>query len=169
MQHLQAKDSIQSKIKEGDKMKIQNKSAGMKYGDSNKSHVLAIKTIKYFWNKFCHPSYKDWIIDESWVEQYSEKFIHDNPDRNKDHWGHCPDLTFFQWFEDRPIPQLIIEVDGESHDSKTRQISDNIFEKWISQHYHDQVRFIRLQKAELELDLTLAHQYLWTELKEFLE
>ena len=132
----------------------------MKYGDSNKSHVLAIRRVVLFWAKYASPECQKWLLDNSWVEQYSEKFLKENPDRNRVFNGHTPDLVFFEWFEDRPIVKLVIEVDGESHSSKTRQISDKIFEKWINQRYGD-VQVIRLKKAELELDLTLAHQYLW--------
>lgn len=145
---------------------VQRASEGKQYGDTNKSHVLAIKRVINFWNKFRHSSYKDWMIDESWVEQYTEKFCQENPDRNRVFKGHTPDLVLFEWHEDYPVVKLVIEVDGESHDSKTRQISDGIFKKWIQKRYGD-VPLIRLQKRELELDIVLAHEYLWQELKEW--
>ena len=151
-------------------MRIQKGSEGQKYGDSNKSHVLATRRVVLFWAKFARPEYQKWILDNSWVEQYSEKFIKDNKlkESGKDHFFHTPDLVFFEWHEDRPILKLVIEVDGESHDKPTRKISDGIFQKWINQRYGD-VPLIRLKKAELELDLTLAHQYLWEQLADFLQ
>ena len=150
-------------------MRLQRKSEAFRYGDTNKEHVLAISRVIYFWTKSRHPSYKKWIIDESWVEQYSEKFIKENPDRNRVFNGHTPDIVWFEWIVDRPMLKLIIEVDGESHDSKTRKISDKIFEKWIFQHHYGTVPVIRLQKRELVGDLDLAKEYLRDKLGEYLK
>ena len=149
---------------------IQNKSETFRYGDTNPGHVRAITRIEDFWNRHKHPGFKDWIFDVSWVEQYSEKFVQENPDRNRVFNAHTPDIVLFQWMEDQPVLRLVIEVDGESHSSKIRQISDKIFEKWINRRYQGLgVKLIRLQKAELEGPLDLAHEYLHKELGEFLK
>lgn len=151
--------------------RVQRASEGKRYGDTNKEHNEAVKRVVLFWAKHAHPEYNKWLIDNSWVEQYSQKFIRDNKlvQSGRDHFFHTPDLVFYEWHEDQCIPKLIIEIDGESHDSKSRKIADGLFEEWITIHYKGYVKVIRLKKAELELDLTLAHEYLWQELKEFLQ
>ena len=150
-------------------MTLKHKSDGFRYGDTNPSHVLAIRRVIDFWNKYRSEFIDTWIIDESWVEQYSEKFVKENPDRNRVFNGHTPDIVWFEWIVDRPMLKLIIEVDGESHDSKTRKISDKIFEKWIFQHHYGTVPVIRLQKRELVGDLDLAKEYLRDKLGEYLK
>ena len=149
-------------------MTLKHKSDAFRYGDTNPSHVLAIRRVIDFWNKYRSEFIDTWIIDESWVEQYSEKFVKENPDRNRVFNGHTPDIVWFEWIVDRPMLKLIIEVDGESHDSKTRKISDKIFEKWVFQHHYGTVPLIRLQKRELVGDLDLAHEYLAKQLGEYL-
>lgn len=151
-------------------MRTQRKSEGFRYGDTNKAHVKAIIRVQDFWNKYRHPGFKDWIFDVSWIEQYSEKFVKENPDKRRLFNGHIPDIVLFEWMQDQPVLRLVIEVDGESHSSKIRQISDKIFEKWIYRRYQGLgVKLIRLQKRELEGPLDLAHEYLRDELAEFVK
>ena len=147
-------------------MRIQSKSQGWKYGDTNKDHALAVKRVIDFSRHFKH---KDWIIDTSWVEQYSEKFKRENPNRNKTHWGHTPDLVFYEWFVDRPVLKLVIEVDGPSHDKTERKLSDKLFERWIGKRYGGFVPVIRLNVRELVGDLDLSVEYLQKELKEYID
>lgn len=149
-------------------MRIKAKSEGKRYGDTNPDHTKAVKRTIQFWCDEAHPRYGNWIIDESWVEQYSEKFIKENPDRNKDNWFHVPDIALFEWDEDTPRLKLVIELDGKSHSSKIRQISDKIFEKWIEQKYKGTVKVIRIQVRELVDLVCLAFQHLKQVLLEYI-
>ena len=149
-------------------MKVQRASEGQKYGDINKDHTLALDRVIQFWADYSHPKYGNWIIDEAWVEQYSPQFIKENPDRNKDNWCHTPDICFFEWCQDQPVPKLMIEVDGKSHSAKTRQISDGLFEKWIQQHYHGTVQLIRIDTQDINGDNKLAVQELKDKLGDYL-
>lgn len=150
-------------------MRVQRQSEGFKHGDTNRNHVLALDRVIQFWNDYSHPRYGNWIIDEAWVEHYSPQFIKENPDRNKDNWFHTPDVCFFEWNIDQPIPKLMIEVDGPSHDSRTRQISDGIFKSWIFQHYRGNVTLIRIDIQDIDGPLDLAIQELKVKLGEFLK
>ena len=152
-------------------MTLKHKSDGFKYGDTNPSHVKAIIRVQDFWKRYHHPAFRDWILDVSWVEQYSEKFQKENKmDKSKVRgcFFHTPDIVLFEWHEDRPILKLVIEVDGESHSVKSRKIADGLFKEWINRRYGD-VPLIRLQKAELEGPLDLAYEYLAKQLGEFLK
>lgn len=147
-------------------MTLKHKSDAFRYGDTNPGHVLAVDRIV----KFCKDNFKNqWEIDEGWSESYSPKFVSENKDRNKTYWGHNPDIAFWEWNMDQPVLKLVIEVDGESHDSKTRKISDGIFEKWIGTHYKGYVKVIRIQKRELVGPLDLAEEELRDKLGEFLK
>ena len=152
-------------------MTLKHKSDGFRYGDTNPSHVLAVKRVYEFWNKFYHPRYGDWQIDVSWVEQYSEKFVKENKmEKSRQFFFHLPDLVLFEWREDQPILRLVIEIDGESHSAKSRKIADGLFKEWINRRYQGLgVKLIRLQKAELEGPLDLAHEYLRDKLGEYLK
>lgn len=148
---------------------VQRKSETFRYGDTNPGHVKAIIRVQDFWNRHRHPGFKDWILDVSWVEQYSEKFVKENKmEKSRQFFFHIPDIVLFEWHEDRPILKLVIEVDGESHSAKSRKIADGLFKEWINRRYGD-VPLIRLQKAELEGPLDLANEYLVDKLTEFLK
>ena len=150
-------------------MTLKHKSDAFRYGDTNPGHVKAIIRVKQFWERYHHPQFRDWIIDESWIEQYSPKFVKENKmERSRQFFCHLPDIVLFQWHEDRPILKLVIEVDGESHSAKSRKIADGLFKEWINRRYGD-VPLIRLQKAELEGPLDLAHEYLAKQLGEYLK
>ena len=148
--------------------RVQRASEGWKYGATNEEHVEALTRVVDFWNLYSKK--KEWIIDYEWVEYYTHPFIKQMKlDRiGKDHFEHTPDLCFYEWIGDQPIPQLIIEIDGQSHDSKQRQLSDGYFKEWLQFKYKGMCKLIRIQKRELVGDLDLVEEELRNRLGEYL-
>ncbi|HEX7178812.1 MAG TPA: hypothetical protein VF220_03735, partial [Nitrososphaeraceae archaeon] len=66
---------------------VQRQSDGFRYGDTNPDHTEAVRRTIQFWCDEANPRYGNWIIDESWVEQYDKKFIQENKleESGKDH------------------------------------------------------------------------------------
>lgn len=150
-------------------MRIQNKSQGFKYGDSREKPLKDF--IIQFWADYSHPRFGNWIIDTEWIEHYSPKFISDNKMVKEGYtfFAHTPDIAFFEWIEDRPVLRLVIEVDGESHDAKSRKKADGLFQEWLGIHYKGYCKLIRLQKRELTGPRDLVLEYLKDELQEFIK
>lgn len=151
-------------------MRIQRASEGFHYGDTNDDHTKAVRRTIQFWHDSTNPRYGNWIIDQGWVEQYDQKFIQDNKleKSGKDHFFHVPDIALFEYKEDVPILKLIIELDGKSHSSPNRQISDGIFEEWIGKKYKGYVKVIRIKVPELVGPYGLAFQHLKQVLLEYI-
>ncbi|HEX7178660.1 MAG TPA: hypothetical protein VF220_02970 [Nitrososphaeraceae archaeon] len=149
---------------------VQRASEGHHYGDTNPDHTKAVSRTIQYWNDEAHPRFGNWRIDESWVEQYDQKFIreHKLKESGRDHFFHIVDIALFEWIEDRPVLKLVIELDGPSHDSPNRQISDGIFEEWIGKKYKGYVKVIRINIRELVGPYNLACEHLKSTLLEFI-
>lgn len=162
-------------IKVGNKMRIQSKSQGRKYGDTNSEHVQAVKNVIAFWNKF---GINLWRPIEHLEILYTQEFIKRqklDKDKQKDYYGHSPDIALicelYNFTTGRYVHniRLIIEIDGESHSSIQKQINDGIFESFIEEQYDGIVKVIRLKKVECVGETKDVETYLKAELKGFLK
>jgi hypothetical protein len=156
-------------------VRIQRKSEGLKYGDTNKDHVEAVKRVISFWNKF---GINLWRPIENLEILYTPEFIKRqmmDKDKQKDYYGHTPDIALICELFNHTTGRythdirLIIEIDGESHSSPQKQKNDGVFKDFINEKYDRVVRVIRLQKVECLGQTADVEKYLKDELKGFLK
>lgn len=154
--------------------RVQRASEGIKKGEPA-DHEKAVQRVIKFWGKYGLSLWRPLTdLEFPYTREFIKRQMMDK-DKTKDHFGHTPDITFMTELYNiktgiyNNVIHLIIEVDGERHDSKTVKKNDGVFKSFIEEKYKGYVTLIRLRKDELLGQTSDVEQYLKKELKGFLK